>query len=91
MAGMWAVFLVSGLAHELVISVPAGAGYGGPTAYFALQAVGLTLERGCPLKSGWIWRLRAWLFLLLPLPLLFHPPFVMNVCHPFFQTIGALP
>ncbi|MDB6139864.1 MAG: hypothetical protein JWO94_2936 [Verrucomicrobiaceae bacterium] len=91
LAGMWAVFLVSGLVHELVISVPAGAGYGGPTCYFALQAAVMSVERGCPVKQRWIWRLRALAVLLLPLPLLFHPPFVMNVCHPFFQTIGALP
>ncbi|KAB2637812.1 MAG: hypothetical protein DVB25_09250 [Verrucomicrobia bacterium] len=91
MAGMWAVFLASGLAHEVVVSVPAGAGYGGPTVYFALQALGMSLERGCPIKPGLFWRLRALVFLLLPLPLLFHTPFVMNVCHPFFNAIGALP
>ena len=90
-AGMWAVFLASGLVHEVVVSVPAGAGYGGPTLYFLLQALGMGLERGCPIKPGLFWRLRAWVFLLLPLPLLFHTPFVMNVCHPFFQAIGALP
>ncbi len=89
--GMWAVFLASGLAHELVISMPARAGFGGPTLYFALQAIAMSLERGCPIKSSLFWRLRAWVFLLAPLPLLFHPPFVMNVCHPFFQAIGALP
>ena len=91
LAGTWAVFLASGLAHEWVVSYPAGAGYGGPSAYFALQAVGVSLERGCPIKSRWIWRLRALAFLLLPLPLLFHSPFVMNVCHPFFQFLNALP
>ena len=91
LAGMWAVFIASGLVHEVVVSVPAGAGYGGPTLYFALQAIGMSLERGCPIKQRWIWRLRALAVLLLPLPLLFHRPFVMNVCHPFFQTIGALP
>lgn len=91
LAGTWAVFLASGLAHELVITVPAGAGYGGPTLYFALQALGMSLERGCPIRWHWVWRLRALAFLLIPLPLLFPRPFVMNVCHPFFHAIGALP
>ncbi len=91
LAGVWAVFLASGLVHELVVSVPAGAGYGGPTLYFLIQALALSLERGCPLKQRWIWRLRALAFLLLPLPLLFPRPFVMNVCHPFIHFIGALP
>ncbi len=91
LAGMWAVFIASGLVHEVVVSVPAGAGYGGPTLYFALQAAGMSVERGCPIQQRWIWRLRALAVLLVPLPLLFHRPFVMNVCHPFFQTIGALP
>ena len=90
-AAVWVVFVVSGLVHEVVVSVPAGAGYGGPTLYFALQALGMTLERGCPIKPGLFWRMRAWFFLAVPLPLLFHTPFVMNVCHPFFQAIHILP
>ena len=90
-AGLVAVFLISGLIHELVVTVPAGGGYGGPTLYFALQAVAVLLECGCPLKSPIIWRARTLAFVLLPLPLGFPTPFVMNVCHPFFQAIGALP
>jgi hypothetical protein len=88
----WAVFVVSGLAHELVISVPAHGGYGGPTLYFLIQGVGHALERRCSIsKSSLLWRLRAWACCALPLPLLFHPPFVLRVIRPFFTAIHALP
>ncbi len=73
------VFLLSGLAHDLILSLPAGGGYGGPTAYFALQGLGLWLEQGPwgrPLRTGWRGRLFAWLLVAGPLPLLFHAPFL---------------
>src|SRR5262249_13118070 len=43
----WALlfgFVFSGLIHEVVITVPAGGGYGGPTVYFCLQGLGIALE-----------------------------------------------
>ena len=87
----WFVFLVSGLIHELVITVPARGGYGGPTLYFLLQAIGLSLERRCICKRhGLVWRVRALIFVIAPLPLCFPPVFVERVAAPFFTFIGAL-
>jgi len=89
------VFGVSGLLHELVISVPAGGGYGGPTAYFLLQATGIALQRSAAVRRrGWNAGRRGWLFTALfvlgPLPLLFHPPFLRNVIAPFVKFITEL-
>lgn len=88
---MWSVFLFSGVVHELVITVPAGGGYGGPTAYFALQALVVNWERGCPLrKRSLLWRLRALVCLIVPLPLCFPAVFIDRVMTPFFVFLHAL-
>lgn len=88
-------FLFSGLVHDLVISVPAAGGYGGPTAYFALQGAATLFERSAVgrrlgLGHGW----RGWLFamvaLIAPAQLLFHRPFVVGVVVPFMHALGAL-
>jgi len=80
-------FLVSGLIHELVISLPAGAGYGLPTAYFLLQGIGILLERAFPQMRGRIFTILITAF---PAFWLFHPPFVRHVILPFMKAIGAL-
>jgi alginate O-acetyltransferase complex protein AlgI len=74
-----AVFLLSGLFHELVISFPAGGGWGLPTLYFALHGGIVELEKRGILR-GRRWTTAA--FVVLPLPLLFHMPFLEAVIFP---------
>jgi Membrane bound O-acyl transferase family len=94
MAG-FLVFVASGLIHDLVISVPAGGGYGLPTAYFVLQGAGVALERS-PVgrRMGLRGGMRGWLYMALftagPAFWLFHPPFLRNVVLPFMQRLGAI-
>jgi Membrane bound O-acyl transferase family len=88
---IWVVFAISGLIHELVISVPARGGYGGPTLYFLLQALMLFVERSrCGRALGLGHGLRGWVFTMLlvivPAWCLFHPPFLHNVVVPFMRT-----
>lgn len=88
-------FLVSGLIHEVVITLPGGGGYGLPTLYFVLQAAGLLIERSrigktLGLGRGLTGRLAAVTVIALPCPLLFPAAFVLNVIRPFMVAIGAL-
>lgn len=92
--GTLLAFVISGLIHELVISLPAGAGYGGPTCYFALQGVALLAERSSPGRRfcarGSV-RSRIWTALVIigPVGLLFHGAFLTTVIVPFLHAIGA--
>ena len=88
-------FLASGLVHDLVISVPARAGFGLPTAYFLLQGFALLFERSrighqLRLQTGVRGRVYALAIAILPAFWLFHPPFVFNVFLPFMHVGGAL-
>lgn len=92
--GLFAGFLFSGLMHDAVISLPARGGYGGPTAFFLIQAAGMLAERSrfgrrIGLGRGLRGRLFAGAVVVLPLPLLFHPPFVTRVVVPFLEFLGA--
>ncbi|MCZ7649357.1 MAG: membrane bound O-acyl transferase family-domain-containing protein [Planctomycetota bacterium] len=94
-AALACVFLASGLIHELVVTVPAGSGYGGPTAYFLLQGLGLHLERRAFGRAPVALRALArrgfaLLVLLAPLPLLFPPAFPREVILPFLAWSGLL-
>lgn len=88
------VFLISGLVHEAVISLPARGGFGLPTAYFVLQGLGVLAERARWGRRLGLGRgLRGWLFALIcaagPAFWLFHPPFIHHVILPMLQAIGA--
>jgi Membrane bound O-acyl transferase family len=83
-----AAFMVSGLLHELAISVPVYAGYGLPMTYFLLHGLLVLFEHalergGLPInRHPWAGRLWVWLWLALPLPILFHRPFLAGIIWP---------
>jgi D-alanyl-lipoteichoic acid acyltransferase DltB (MBOAT superfamily) len=81
-------FLFSGLLHELAISLPVRAGFGLPLLYFAIHGVLMLAERGLERAGRPIYRRavlgRAWttFWLVAPLPVLFHRPFLRGVVWP---------
>ena len=80
-------FLFSGLLHECAISHPVQKGYGLPLLYFMIHGVLVLIERKTGLRSflekkpifAHIWTL-GWL--VLPMPILFHPSFLNGVVWP---------
>jgi D-alanyl-lipoteichoic acid acyltransferase DltB (MBOAT superfamily) len=93
-AAAFLVFLLSGVIHEFVISVPAHSGYGLPTVYFGVQGLGIAGERSSRgrrlgLGRGWRGRLFTALVAAGPAYWLFPPPFVHRVVLPMLAAIGA--
>ncbi|NBD24716.1 MBOAT family protein [Paenibacillus glycinis] len=87
-AARFAAFAFSGILHELAISLPVRQGFGGPAVYFLLHGAAVSFESllersGKPLSAvpglGRAWTL-TWL--ILPLPLLFHPAFLQEIVLP---------
>src|SRR5437868_12007101 len=87
-AALFAAFALSGVLHEVAISMPVRAGYGGPLAYFLLHGGLVLLERrlsaaGCgPGAWGVMGRVWTAVWLLGPLPWLFHASFLEGVVWP---------
>jgi len=82
-------FALSGLLHEVAISVPVRAGFGLPFLYFMLQG-GLVLVERALRKSGYalhgvVGRAWAIAWVVLPLPLAFHRPFLTGVVWPLVE------
>lgn len=89
-----AVFLFSGVVHDLVISLPAGAGAGLPMLYFLIQAVGVLFERSrsgrrLGLGRGLRGRVFCAAVIVAPTALNFHPPFVERVVLPMIQFLAS--
>jgi Membrane bound O-acyl transferase family len=91
----FAVFVVSGVVHDVVISIPSGGAWGFPSLYFIIQGMGVLFERsvlGKKLKlgKGWTGKTFAFTVLILPLPLLFHSYFIENIIIPMQISINPL-
>lgn len=88
-------FLLSGLLHEIAISLPVEAGYGLPILYFLIHALAMQLESKSVLIQKLI-RHRVWshvwvmALLILPMPLLFHQPFIDGVLKPVATSIAGV-
>jgi hypothetical protein len=92
-AATWLTFLFSGIVHDVVISLPAGGGFGLPTSYFLLQAAAMQIERGTVAKylhGRLLGRAFAWLVVVGPAGLLFHAPFRYEIILPWMKAWGAL-
>jgi hypothetical protein len=88
----FAVFVISGLVHEVAITLPAGSGFGLPTVYFLIQGAALRFERsrlGARVGLGRNWRGRVFALVSItaPLPLLFPAAFVLRVVVPFMHDM----
>lgn len=75
-AGTMAVFFISGLLHELAITLPVRSGFGMPTAFFTLHGILTLLEKRRGRPFG---KIPALLAVALPLGLLFPAEFQSEV------------
>ena len=84
-SGIVATFVFSGVLHDLLISLPAGGGYGLPTLYFLLQGVGMLVEGrvlGTSPRHTLPGRFWSFAWVVFPAPLLFHPWFIECLIFP---------
>jgi hypothetical protein len=88
--GLSVTFLLSGLIHEVAISLPAKGGGGLPTLYFLLQPVGIFFERTGFYASlaPFLQRIVTYVFVAGPAFILFHPQFMRIVILPFGRALG---
>jgi hypothetical protein len=81
-------FMFSGLLHELALSVPVNSGYGLPLLYFLIQGSVVLFEKLLISRKVRFLQNRViaaiWIFfwLVVPMPLLFHPEFIKQIVWP---------
>lgn len=86
-AGLMAVFLASGVLHELAITLPVQSGFGLPTLYFTLHGLLALLERKLGRPLG---KIPALLLVAVPLGLLFPPAFQSEVIARCLGVFGLI-
>lgn len=90
-AAIVTAFFASGLLHEIAISLPVNRGFGLPLSYFALHGLLRLAEQRLERAGHPVWRRaglgRAWtlFWLVVPLPILFHRPFLAGVVWPLLS------
>lgn len=89
----WASYVFSGLLHELAISLPVKSGYGKPFLFFILQAILIMGVEKHLIKAhiGKLVRL-LWLMacLFLPVFILFHEQFILQIVVPLVNYVNIL-
>jgi Membrane bound O-acyl transferase family len=88
-----AVFLYSGLYHE-IFSFLARSGYGGPTLYFLVQYLGVSVENIRPARRWlrghpWLARGWTWAVVILPVGLIVQPTLVEGYLIPVLVMLGV--
>lgn len=83
---MFAVFVVSGLLHELAITVPVGGGYGYPTLFFIFHGIMCFVEK----KETKITVILCGVMLVLGVPYLFGEKFVEEIILPSRNVLECI-
>ena len=89
-AAFWTSFIFSGLLHELAISLPVKSGFGKPFAYFIMQAVLIMSIDTYFIKKQSNNFIRTFVLLaclFLPIFLLFHKQFVLQIVLPLVNYL----
>ena len=79
-SAVFVVFILSGLLHELAITVIIREGYGLPTLFFIFHGICVLLEK----EGKWL-RYACLLSLIIGLPILFPQGFVTEIINPTEQ------